>query len=134
MRVVDILLKPIQAATLLQYPPILITVYYTSIVFATYYLICVSIEDTFALPPYSWSPVIVGVAYIPGGLGLLFGAVIGGRWQDYIMKRTAREEGRFDDDGNLILHPVDAARRELPAGGYSFAGGIVMVGVDGRQA
>lgn len=71
MRVVNFLLKPIQAATLLQYPSILITVYYTSIVFATYYLICVSIEDTFALPPYSWSSVIVGVGYIPGGLGLL---------------------------------------------------------------
>ncbi|KAL3436761.1 major facilitator superfamily domain-containing protein [Aspergillus tetrazonus] len=66
MRVVNFLLKPIQAATLLQCPPILITVYYTSIVFATYYLICVSIEDTFALPPYSWSSVIVGVAYISG--------------------------------------------------------------------
>jgi hypothetical protein len=32
------------------------------------------------------------VAYIPGGLGLLFGAIIGGRWQDYIMARTARKD------------------------------------------
>lgn len=74
------LLKPMEATKLLQYPPILITVYYTSIVFATYYLICVSIEDTFAFLPYSWSSILVGVAYIPGGLGLLFGAIVGGRW------------------------------------------------------
>ncbi|KAF7167695.1 hypothetical protein CNMCM5623_000942 [Aspergillus felis] len=127
-RVVNLLLKPVQAATLLQYPPILITVYYTSIVFATYYLICVSIEDTFALPPYSWSSVIVGVAYIPAGLGLLFGAIIGGRWQDYIMKRTAREEGRFDDDGNLILHPVDRLGENCLLAGILFPGALLWWG------
>ncbi|EAW18090.1 MFS transporter [Aspergillus fischeri NRRL 181] len=128
MRVVNLLLKPIKAATLLQYPPILITVYYTSIVFATYYLICVSIEDTFALPPYSWSSIIVGVAYIPAGLGLLFGAIIGGRWQDYIMKRTAREEGRFDDEGNLILHPVDRLGENCLLAGILFPGALLWWG------
>ncbi|GFF47766.1 MFS transporter, putative [Aspergillus udagawae] len=127
-RVVNFLLKPIEAATLLQYPPILITVYYTSIVFATYYLICVSIEDTFALPPYSWSSVIVGLAYIPGGLGLLFGAIIGGRWQDYIMKRTAREEGRFNNDGNLILHPVDRLGENCLLAGILFPGALLWWG------
>ncbi|CAI7654356.1 unnamed protein product [Penicillium palitans] len=50
---------------------------------------------------------MVGVAYIPGGLGLLFGAIIGGRWQDYIMAWTAQEEGRYNDKGKLILHPID---------------------------
>jgi MFS family permease len=128
MRVVNLLLKPVQAAALLRYPPILITVYYTSIVFATYYLICVSIEDTFALPPYSWSSVIVGVAYIPAGLGLLFGAIIGGRWQDYIMKRTAREEGRFDDEGNLILHPVDRLGENCLLAGILFPGALLWWG------
>ncbi|RHZ53847.1 MFS transporter [Aspergillus thermomutatus] len=127
-KVVNLLLEPIQAATLLQYPPILITVYYTSIVFATYYLLCVSIEDTFALPPYSWSSVIVGVAYIPGGLGLLFGAIIGGRWQDYIMKRTAQDEGRFDDEGNLILHPVDRLGENCLLAGILFPGALLWWG------
>ncbi|CAP96132.1 Pc21g12350 [Penicillium rubens Wisconsin 54-1255] len=122
------LLKPMEAAKLLQYPPILITVYYTSIVFATYYLICVSIEDTFALPPYSWSSIIVGVAYIPGGLGLLFGAIIGGRWQDYIMARTARKEGRYNDKGELILHPVDRLGENCLLGGILFPGALLWWG------
>jgi hypothetical protein len=117
-----------EAAKLLQYPPILITVYYTSIVFATYYLICVSIEDTFALPPYSWSSIIVGVAYIPGGLGLLFGAIIGGRWQDYIMARTARKEGRYNDKGELILHPVDRLGENCLLGGILFPGALLWWG------
>ncbi|KAJ5518117.1 Major facilitator superfamily domain general substrate transporter [Penicillium expansum] len=122
------LLKPMQAAKLLQYPPILITVYYTSIVFATYYLICVSIEDTFARPPYSWGSIIVGVAYVPGGLGLLFGAIIGGRWQDYIMARTARKEGRFNDKGELILHPVDRLGENCLLGGILFPGALLWWG------
>ncbi|PYH54686.1 MFS transporter [Aspergillus niger CBS 101883] len=122
------LLKPIEAAKLLQYPPILITVYYTAIVFATYYLICVSIEDTFAVAPYYWSPVIVGVAYIPGGLGLLFGAIIGGRWQDAIMARTARKEGRYDDVGELILHPVDRLGENCLMAGILFPGALLWWG------
>jgi MFS family permease len=122
------LLKPMEAAKLLQYPPILITVYYTSIVFATYYLICVSIEDTFALPPYSWSSVIVGVAYIPGGLGLLCGAIVGGRWQDYIMARTAKKEGRYDDKGELILHPVDRLGENCLFAGILFPGALLWWG------
>ncbi|GLA00564.1 hypothetical protein AnigIFM60653_009314 [Aspergillus niger] len=122
------LLKPIEAAKLLQYPPILITVYYTAIVFATYYLICVSIEDTFAVTPYYWSPVIVGVAYIPGGLGLLFGAIIGGRWQDAIMARTARKEGRYDDAGELILHPVDRLGENCLMAGILFPGALLWWG------
>ncbi|KAJ5505193.1 Major facilitator superfamily domain general substrate transporter [Penicillium fimorum] len=127
-KVFHFLLKPMEAAKLLQYPPILITVYYTSIVFATYYLICVSIEDTFALPPYSWSSVVVGVAYIPGGLGLLVGAIIGGRWQDYIMARTARKESRYDDKGELILHPVDRLGENCLFAGILFPGALLWWG------
>ncbi|KAI2725070.1 hypothetical protein CBS147333_9588 [Penicillium roqueforti] len=119
------LLKPMEATKLLQYPPILITVYYTSIVFATYYLICVSIEDTFAFLPYSWSSILVGVAYIPGGLGLLFGAIVGGRWQDYIMTRTARKEGRYNDKGELILHPVDRLGENCLLAGVLFPGALL---------
>ncbi|OQE05089.1 hypothetical protein PENVUL_c027G05373 [Penicillium vulpinum] len=109
-------------------PPIVITVYYTSIVFATYYLISVSIEDTFARPPYTWSSIIVGVAYIPGGLGLLVGAIIGGRWQDYIMVRTARKESRYDDKGELILHPVDRLGENCLIAGILFPGALVWWG------
>lgn len=123
-KAIHFVLKPIEAAKLLQYPPILITVYYTAIVFATYYLICVSIEDTFAVAPYSWSPVIVGIAYIPGGLGLLFGAIIGGRWQDAIMARTARKEGRYDEVGELILHPVDRLGENCLMAGILFPGAL----------
>ncbi|KAJ5804113.1 uncharacterized protein N7518_000416 [Penicillium psychrosexuale] len=122
------LLKPMEASKLLRYPPILITVYYTSIVFATYYLICVSIEDTFALPPYSWSSILVGVAYIPGGLGLLFGAIVGGRWQDYIMTRTARKEGQYNDMGDLILHPVDRIGENCLLAGILFPGALLWWG------
>ncbi|KAJ5375430.1 hypothetical protein N7517_007436, partial [Penicillium concentricum] len=127
-KAINLLLKPMEAVKLLRYPPILITVYYTSIVFATYYLICVSIEDTFALPPYSWSSIMVGVAYIPGGLGLLFGAIIGGHWQDYIMARTAREEGRYNDKGKLILHPIDRLGENCLIAGILFPGALLWWG------
>ncbi|KAJ5602794.1 hypothetical protein N7537_005750 [Penicillium hordei] len=47
------------------------------------------------------------MAYVPGGLSLLFGAIVGSRRQDYTMMQTARKVGQYDDKGELILYPVD---------------------------
>lgn len=102
-----ILVKPMESIKLLRFLPILITVYYTSITFATYYLLYISIQNVFSKPPHSWNTLIIGLCYIPSALGYMVGAILGGRWTDYIMKRAARQAGRFDEEGKLILRPED---------------------------
>ena len=102
-----LMVKPVLSVKLLTFMPILITVYYTGITFASNYLLNISIQNTFSSPPYQWSTLIVGLAYIPSSLGCMSGAIIGGRWTDYCMKRAAHRAKRMDNDGKLIFHPED---------------------------
>lgn len=98
---------PVASVKLLVFMPILITVYYTSITFASNYLLNISVQTVFSSPPYQWSTLIVGLAYLPSSLGAALGAIFGGRWTDYCMKRAAYKAGRVGADGKLIFHPED---------------------------
>ena len=102
-----LIVSPVASVKLLVFMPILITVYYTSITFASNYLLNISIQTVFSSPPYQWSTLIVGLAYIPSSLGAVLGAIIGGRWTDYCMKRAAYKAGRVDGDGKLVFYPED---------------------------
>ncbi|RJE25040.1 Major Facilitator Superfamily [Aspergillus sclerotialis] len=120
MKLFTILIAPVKSVKLLRFLPILITVYYTSITFASYYLLNISIQHVFSTPPYSWSPVIVGLTYTPSALGYLLGSVLGGRWTDYIMQRAAHKAGRFDKDGKPILIPEDRIRENALVAGIMY--------------
>lgn len=102
-----LVVSPVASVKLLAFMPILITVYYTSITFASNYLLNISIETVFSSPPHQWSTLIVGLAYVPSSLGAVLGAIIGGRWTDYCMKRAAYKAGRVDGDGKLVFYPED---------------------------
>jgi multidrug resistance protein len=102
-----IILTPLKVLPLLRFMPIFLTVYYASITFASYYLLNISIQDTFQGAPYSFSTMIVGLMYVPSSLGYILASFLGGRWTDYIMHRQAAAAGRYDDNGNLILRPED---------------------------
>ncbi|KAJ4159561.1 uncharacterized protein LMH87_008459 [Akanthomyces muscarius] len=106
--VVKVLVSPMLSVRLLRYVPILIVVYYTSITFASNYLLNISVQGVFSRPPYEWSVMIVGLAYIPSSVGGAAGAILGGRWTDHCMKRAARKAGRVDvATGKPIFHPQD---------------------------
>ena len=102
-----IFIDPLQIITWLRFPPVLLTVYYASITFGCLYVLNISIQKTFAMPPYSFSTLIIGLLYIPNSLGYLLASILGGRWIDYIMVREARKAGRYGDDGKLIFRPLD---------------------------
>jgi MFS family permease len=70
----------------------------------------ISVQQTFALAPYSYSTIILGLLYIPCSLGYILSSLLGGRWTDRIMHREARAAGRYDSDGRLILRPEDRMR------------------------
>lgn len=101
---------PLRIILLLRFPAVAITVYYASITFGSLYFLNISIEDTFARPPYNFSTTIIGLMYIPNSLGYFLASIFGGRWIDHIMKREARKAGRIDERGNLIFRPEDRMR------------------------
>jgi MFS family permease len=92
--VLSALAKPIALLKLLRFPPIAITVFYTGVAFAAYYVVMIVIQATFSAPPYSYSPLIVGLLYLPNALGNVLAATLGGRWTDRVMRRKAAAAGR----------------------------------------
>ncbi|KNG50887.1 mfs multidrug resistance [Stemphylium lycopersici] len=102
-----IFLDPLRIIAWLRFPPVLLTVYYASITFGCLYILNISLQKTFAAPPYRFSTFIIGLLYIPNSAGYLLASLFGGRWIDHIMHREARKAGRYDDRGKLIFRPLD---------------------------
>jgi multidrug resistance protein len=105
-----VFIDPLRILSWLRFPPVALTVYYASITFGCLYILNISIQKTFSLPPYSYSTLIIGLLYIPNSLGYLLASLFGGKWIDSIMHREARRAGRYDDRGKLIFRPEDRMR------------------------
>ncbi|KAI9813188.1 MAG: hypothetical protein M1832_006360 [Thelocarpon impressellum] len=101
---------PLKIILYLRFPAVLLTVYYASIAFGSLYVMNVSVQATFSKPPYSYSPLVIGLLYIPPSLGYILASFLGGPWTDHIMEREARAVGRLDDKGKPILRPEDRMR------------------------
>lgn len=104
------IIDPLKIISYLRFPAVFATVYLGSITFGTLYMLNIAIQRTFQDQPYNFSTVIVGLTYIPGSLGYIIAALVGGKWADAIMHREARAAGRYDESGKLVLRPEDRMR------------------------
>ncbi|MCJ1457039.1 hypothetical protein MMC28_007405 [Mycoblastus sanguinarius] len=122
------LLDPLKIVLYLRYPPVLITVYYASITFGSLYLLNVSLQTTFAKPPYNFSTLIVGLTYIPNSIGYVLASVFGGKWTDTIMAREAKRAGRYDEKGKLKYRPEDRMRENAWVAAFLYPAALVWYG------
>ena len=106
----SVLLGPLRIITYLRFPSILLPVYFASITFGISGINSVSVQQTFSHSPYSFSPLIIGLLFLPNALGLLLFSILGGRWSDHVMAREARKAGRIDEKGAIIAKPEDRMR------------------------
>ena len=106
-KVIKIFLEPFRIMRFLRFPSVLIVIYYASSTFGCYYAVSISLQTLFSDPPYSFSPIIVGLMYIPCALGSIVASLLGGRWTDRIMRRRARAAGRVDSSGQTRFLPGD---------------------------
>ena len=101
---------PLKIVKYLRFPAVAITVFYASITFGSLYTLQTSVQVTFSKPPYNFSPLQIGLAFLGNSLGYLSASVIGGRWTDKIMAREAKRADRRDENGELIYQPEDRMR------------------------
>ncbi|KAH8718473.1 MFS transporter OpS2 [Beauveria bassiana] len=113
---------------LLRHLPILFTSYYAALAFGSLYILNISIQKVFAEPPYGFSVSILGLCYIPSGLGFLLSALFGGKWADYIMKREAKRREVYDERGNLSLKPEDRMMENAWAAAVAFPAAMIWYG------
>ena len=123
-----IFLDPLRIILYLRFPAVLITVYYASVTFGSLYVLNISIQQTFSKQPYGFSTIIVGLLYVPSGLGYVLASIYGGKWTDYIMHREARSAGRYDEAGKLIFRPEDRMRENAWIAAILYPGALIWYG------
>ncbi|KAF2087686.1 MFS general substrate transporter [Saccharata proteae CBS 121410] len=123
------LLDPLYIILYLRFPAVLVVVSYATIAFGSLYVLNISVQSSFADPPYNFSTLIVGLLYIPNSLGYVLASLLGGRWIDAIMKREARRKGRYDaQTGELVFRPEDRMRENAWTGALVFPVALVWYG------
>lgn len=123
-----IFLDPLKIILYLRFPAVLLTVYYASIAFCSLYILNISLQHTFARPPYNFSTIIVGLTYIPNSVGYILASIFGGRWTDSIMHREATKAGRYDARGKLMYIPEDRMRENAWIAAVMYPGALIWYG------
>lgn len=100
-------LDPLRVLAYVQFPAILLLIYLASVTWGTFMFLCVSIQQSLPSPPYQFSALAVGLTFLPLSLGLILASILGGRWSDYVMTRSAKRAGRYDRDGVPTYRPED---------------------------
>lgn len=122
------LLDPLKIILYLRFPAVAITVYYAAITFGCLYLLNISLETTFAKPPYNFTTIEVGLTYIPGSIGYILASLFGGKWTDTIMAREAKRANRYDDKGKLVYRPEDRMRENAWIAAFLYPAALIWYG------
>jgi hypothetical protein len=92
-----------------------LVLFMASIFYATYYCVQTSIPVIYE-SVYSFNALQVGLAYLPGGVGVIIGASCTGRLMDHNYKITAAQVGHEIDKikgDNIDEFPIEKARTRL---------------------
>lgn len=123
-----ILVDPLSVLLFLRFPAVLITVLVAAIAFGALYVVNISIQQKFSEPPYNFEQVVVGLLYIPPGLGYFVAALFGGSWIDRIMAREAKKANRYDAQGKPVFLPEDRMRENMWIANTVYPLGLLLFG------
>ncbi|KAF4511927.1 hypothetical protein G6O67_001124 [Ophiocordyceps sinensis] len=123
-----VVVDPLAVLLFLRFPPVLITVLVAAIAFGALFIANVSIQQRFSEPPYGFKQLIVGLLYIPLGLGYFTASLFGGAWTDKILVREANKAKRFGEDGKLIYLPEDRMRENAWLANTLYPLGLLLFG------
>jgi multidrug resistance protein len=123
-----IFIDPLSVLLFLRFPPVFITVFTAAIAFGALFISNISIQQKFSQPPYNFSEIIIGLMYIPAGLGYFVASILGGRWIDKIMARQAIKANRYDENGKLVYLPEDRFRENMWLANTMYPIGLLIYG------
>lgn len=122
------LFDPLSVLAFLRFPPVLVTVLLAAIAFGALFVCNISIQMRFSKDPYNFAQLIVGLMYIPSGLGYFMASLLGGKWLDNIMAREAKKANRYDANGKLIYLPEDRMKENMWLALTFYPLGLLMYG------
>lgn len=106
----DYAVRPMHATVFFLYPPVLLVIMYSGITFMGIYLLNITISNRYSEAPYLFSPIIVGLMYVPNSVTYIFASIYGGRWNDWLIRRyAALHDGEKQPEARLSWNIVLAA-------------------------
>ncbi|KAF5101944.1 hypothetical protein D0Z00_000599 [Geotrichum galactomycetum] len=97
--------RPLKSVKFLTYPPVLLAISYNGFCFFCLYFLNVSIESLYTGAPYNFSPVIVGLMYLPNTIGYIISSVLSGRYSDKVVRSVkAANNGVFIPEARFAAH------------------------------
>lgn len=90
-------IRPMHSTILLTYAPVALVICYSSVCFACIYLFNMSISILYSEDPYNFSIIIVGLLYIPNSVTYVIASLLGGRWNDWLLRRYSEKH-----NGDLV--------------------------------
>lgn len=107
------LTSPLASIRIIFYRDTSLIIWVSSSFYALWYCIQASIPITFKSPPYLFDDLDVGLAYLPGSIGVVISMYVTGKVMDYNYKHAARKIGFTVDKvkgDDLANFPVECAR------------------------
>ena len=123
-----IFIDPFRVVHYLRFPAVALVVFYASITFGSLYVLQISVQATFGQPPYNFTSLEIGLAYLSNSLGYVVASIFGGKWTDKIMAREARKANRYDEDGRLVYRPEDRMRENAWLAALMYPAALVWYG------
>ncbi|KAF8003906.1 hypothetical protein HF325_001354 [Metschnikowia pulcherrima] len=106
----DYVVRPMHSLVFLTYPPVLLLITYSSLGFMGVYFLSIAISNEYGKSPYNFTSVIVGLMYIPNSIATILTSIYGGRWNDWLIKRSARRHnGELRPESRLSWNIVLSA-------------------------
>ncbi|CUM47363.1 unnamed protein product [Debaryomyces tyrocola] len=87
----DYTIRPMHSVVLLKHPPVAWVIAYSAIVFGVLYFFNMTIAYQFKQEPYEFLTIIVGLLYIPNSVTYVVASILGGKWNDYLLKKYAKK-------------------------------------------
>ncbi|KAK9480513.1 major facilitator superfamily domain-containing protein [Lipomyces japonicus] len=117
----EYVISPFMALSLLKHPAFLFAISYSSFGYGCLYLMNTSIPQLFEAAPYNFSEIIIGLLYLPNGIGYITGSLVSGRWSDHIIKKSLKQN-------NGVLLPEARLGFNMICAGILVSSGLILFG------
>jgi multidrug resistance protein len=104
----EFVLRPLKAVYFLQYPPVALSISFSSLTFAVLYLMNMTLQYEFSRAPYNWRPLFIGLAYIPNSVAYIIASIYGGKWTDKLYKDYVKKQGFASAESRISYNMLSA--------------------------
>ncbi|CUS23978.1 LAQU0S13e00562g1_1 [Lachancea quebecensis] len=107
---------PISAFKIILHPEIILSLMPAGLQFALWTITLASISSQLSVAPYNYKLTIIGICYLPSGIGGLIGSFVTGKVIDIYYRRALR---RFEEKKEQGIIPIDSKFNTLRARLYT---------------